>query len=249
VSQCKGRERRERGGPVSPYAFAVARPPRPDQLVDLLRRAIRERVLVPGQPLNQDDLARRFGVSRIPLREALRTLVGEGLVVMQPGSGAVVIELHPDELAELFALRLALEPPLAAAAVDKLSPSELGELDALAAQMDSLAGHDVGLWATQHYAFHRRLLELAGRRHTLRLVTQVLNLVEPYSRLHTTLVGAREHSLTEHAPLLDALRRSDAEAVGQLTVASITAAAARLDALARAEAGSDPLAVLLDNPA
>lgn len=227
----------------------MARPPRPDQLVDLLRRAIRERVLLPGQPLNQDDLARRFGVSRIPLREALRTLVGEGLVVMQPGAGAVVIELHPDELAELFGLRLALEPPLAAAAVGRASPSDLDELEALLGQMDQLADRDVGLWATQHYAFHRRLLELAGRRHTLRLVTQVLNLVEPYSRLHTTLVGAREHSGAEHLPLLDALRRADADAVRALTTTSITTAATRLDAVARADAGSDPLAVLLDHPA
>lgn len=226
----------------------MARPPRPDQLVDLLRRAIRERVLLPGQPLNQDDLARRFGVSRIPLREALRTLVGEGLVVMQPGAGAVVIELHPDELAELFGVRLALEPDLAAAAVDRLSPSDLHELEALATQMEGLADADIGMWATQHYAFHRRLLELAGRRHTLRLLTQVLNLVEPYSRLHTTLVGAREHVSSEHVPLLGALRRGDAGSVRDLTRASITAAATRLDALARADAGRDPLAVLLNEP-
>lgn len=214
--------------------------------MDLLRRAIRERVLVPGQPLNQDDLARRFGVSRIPLREALRTLVGEGLVVMQSGAGAVVIELHPEELAELFELRLALEPALTATAVGKVSPADLGELHALIEEMDALAGRDVGLWATQHYAFHRRLLELAGRRHSLRLLTQVLNLVEPYSRLHTTLVGAREHSGIEHRPLLDALQRADAEAVRDLTVASIAAAAARLDAVSSGEAGRDPLAVLLD---
>lgn len=227
----------------------MARPPRPDQLVDLLRRAIRERVLLPGQPLNQDDLARRFGVSRIPLREALRTLVGEGLVVMQPGAGAVVIELHPEELAELFSVRLALEPDLAAAAVSRLSPSDLREFEALAAQMDTFAESDIGMWATQHYAFHRRLLELAGRRHTLRLLTQVLNLVEPYSRLHTTLVGAREHVSAEHIPLLAALRQGDAAAVRDLTQASIAAAATRLDALARADADRDPLAVLLDDPA
>jgi DNA-binding GntR family transcriptional regulator len=55
---------------------------RPDEIAALLRRAVRERVLLPGQTLNQDELAKRFGVSRIPLREALRTLVGEGLIVI-----------------------------------------------------------------------------------------------------------------------------------------------------------------------
>jgi len=219
---------------------------RPDQLVDLLRRAIRERVLLPGQPLNQDDLARRFGVSRIPLREALRTLVGEGLVVMQPGAGAVVIELHPAELVELFELRLALEPPLAAAAVGKLSPADLAELREAAARMAALAERDADLWATQHYAFHRRLLEHAGRRHALRLVTQVQNLVEPYSRLHVTLVGAREHAEIEHEPLLAALAGEDRDEVHALTVASITAAARRLEMMAGAEGDRDPLSVLLE---
>ncbi|MHB1593542.1 MAG: GntR family transcriptional regulator [Streptosporangiaceae bacterium] len=226
----------------------MARPPRPDQLVDLLRRAIRERVLLPGQPLNQDELARKFGVSRIPLREALRTLVGEGLVIMQPGAGAVVIELHPDELVELFELRLALEPPLAAAAVNKVSPADLAELEAVVAQMELHAESDVNLWATQHHGFHRRILEMAGRRHTLRLVTQVMSMVEPYSRLHTTLVGAREHTRAEHLPLLRALARGDADAVRELTVVSITAAAARLEAAARDDGDRDPLAVLLDHP-
>lgn len=199
--------------------------------------------------MNQDNLARKFGVSRIPLREALRTLVGEGLVVMQPGAGAVVIELHPDELVELFGLRLALEPPLAAAAVGKLSPSDLAELEALVVQMDACAESDVNLWATQHYGFHRRLLETAQQRHTLRLVTQVLNLVEPYSRLHTTLVGAREHSRLEHLPLLQALADSDGDAVRVLTVASIAAAAERLESVAQDDDGRDPLAVLLHYPA
>src|SRR5579872_6519961 len=153
---------------------------RPDEIVSLLRRAIRERVLEPGQSLNQDDLAKRFGVSRVPLREALRTLVGEGLVVMRPGIGAVVTELDPDELDELLSLRGQLEPPLIAAVVGRARPSELAALRQMVVQMQTLGDTDRDAWSTQHYLFHRQLFELAGRPHSLRLVTQVLNLVEPY---------------------------------------------------------------------
>src|SRR5579872_4601468 len=121
---------------------------RPDEIVSLLRRAIRERVLEPGQSLNQDDLAKRFGVSRVPLREALRTLVGEGLVVMRPGIGAVVTELDPGELDELLCLRAQLEPPLTAAIVGRAGPPDFAALRQMVAQMAKLASSDRDAWCT-----------------------------------------------------------------------------------------------------
>lgn len=224
----------------------MSRSPRPDEIVDLLRRAIRERVLLPGQALNQDDLARRFGVSRIPLREALRTLVGEGLVIMRPGSGAVVTELRAQELQELFDLRLQLEPPLAAAVVGRVSPAELAELERILGEFDALALSDLDSWSTQHYLFHRRLLELAGRPHSLRLLNQVLNLLEPYNRVHVALVGPAHHSRDEHHTLIAAVRAGDRAGVAAVTEASVLGAQARLAAaLDAAESDADPLAALL----
>lgn len=182
---------------------------RPDEIADLLRRAVRERVLLPGQLLNQDELAKRFGVSRIPLREALRTLAGEGLVVMRPGIGAVVTELNADEVNELYGLRLQLEPPLAEWIVARQRAQDLTELEGILARMSASEPNDVDGWANHHYLFHRRMVELSGRRHSLRLVTQVLNLVEPYSRMYVHLVGPEQHSIAEHQEIIAALRAGD----------------------------------------
>jgi DNA-binding GntR family transcriptional regulator len=183
---------------------------RPDEIAALLRRAVRERVLPPGQMLNQDELARRFGVSRIPLREALRTLAGEGLVVMRPGIGAVVMELGHEEVAELYSLRLQLEPPLAPLIVDRCRPSDLAELEAILERMGAAGGFDPETTANSHYLFHRRLVELSGRPHTLRLLTQVFNLLEPYSRLFLDLAGPTRHGASVHTEMLESLRHKDA---------------------------------------
>lgn len=220
---------------------------RPDEIVSLLRRAIRERVLVPGQSLNQDDLAKRFGVSRIPLREALRTLVGEGLVVMRPGIGAVVTELNPEELDELLSLRAQLEPPLLAAVVDRAGPADFARLRQMVARLGEVAESDRDAWFPQDYLFHRRVFELAGRPHSLRLATQVLNLLEPYSWLLIARTGLTEHNERDLA-ILTALEAGDAGRARELAEAGLVSARQHLsDILPSLDAGAaqdDPLALL-----
>jgi DNA-binding GntR family transcriptional regulator len=224
---------------------------RPDEIVSLLRRAIRERVLVPGQSLNQEDLSKRFGVSRVPLREALRTLVGEGLVVMRPGIGAVVTELDPDELDELLSLRAQLEPPLTAAIVGRAGPADFARLRQMTAQMAKVADTDRDAWCTSHYLFHRRAYELAGRPHSLRLVTQVLNLVEPYMRLQVAQTGVHEHG-AEHDAILDMLEAGNANRAAKMVSKSlVTARKALAEFLPTADDQpnrEDPLALLRDPP-
>ncbi len=229
------------------YTRSVAPNLRPDQLASLLRRAVRERILLPGQTLNQDELASRFGVSRIPLREALRTLAGEGLIVMRPGIGAVVAELRPDELEELLELRMALEPPLLASVVGKVSAEQLAELRAHAQRLSELALEgDVDSWCSEHYAFHRRLLELAGRRHSLRLVMQVVNLMEPYARVDASLATDGVRGRCDHQALLDAIEAGDRELTRERAAAMIEASRTRLTGLILDQpADEDPLATML----
>ena len=92
-------------------AMNLARGPEPrsEGLVDALRESILTGRYAPGTRLVQDDLAEAFGVSRIPLREALRRLEGEGLVVISPNRGAIVRPLAPKDVVDLYDLRLALE--------------------------------------------------------------------------------------------------------------------------------------------
>lgn len=218
---------------------------RPDEIAAALRRAVRERVLPPGQALNQDDLARRFGVSRIPLREALRTLVGEGLVSMKPGLGAVVTELKAEEVSELYGLRLQLEPPLAVHIIEHQRRRDVQDLAGVVDSMAALSQQQSEEWSNLNYRFHRRLYELSERKHSLRLVVQVLNLVEPYARVHAHVLGSRPSMQKQRAAVIGALRAQDAGQVEQVIRQSIEAARAELVASMRDNVGpDDPLAAL-----
>ncbi len=201
---------------------------RPDEIATALRRAFRERLIPPGQALNQDELARRFGVSRIPLREALRTLVGEGLIIMRPGLGAVVTELNVGEVQELYGLRLQLEPPLAHAIVEHLGRRDVDDLGRVVEAMQALAAEQSEEWSSLNYRFHRRLYELSGQRHAVRLVVQVLNLVEPYARVHAHVLGSRPRMQQERFDTLQAVRDHDATRVQALVEQSIRTARAEL---------------------
>jgi DNA-binding GntR family transcriptional regulator len=201
---------------------------RPDEIATALRRAFRERLIPPGQALNQDELARLYGVSRIPLREALRTLVGEGLIIMRPGLGAVVTELNVDEVQELYGLRLQLEPPLAQDIIEHLGRRDLDDLARVVEAMRTLETRQSEEWSSLNYRFHRRLYELSGRRHAVRLVVQVLNLVEPYARVHAHVLGSRPRMQQERVDMIEAIRDGDVTRVTVLIEAGIRTARAEL---------------------
>jgi DNA-binding GntR family transcriptional regulator len=200
----------------------------PDEIAAALRRAVRERTLPPGNALNQDELAKQFGVSRIPIREALRTLVGEGLVIMKPGLGAVVTELRPGEVEELYGLRLQLEPPLAGDIVDQVRRRDVEDLAGLVESMQGLHEDDTETWSAGNYAFNRRLYELSDRKHAVRLVVQVLNLVEPYVRMNAHLLGRRPRIQSARGSMVAALREHDADRLRSLVQDDIQAGRAEL---------------------
>ena len=201
---------------------------RPEEIASALRSAVRERVLRPGEALNQDELARRYGVSRIPVREALRTLVGEGLIIMKPGLGAVVRELKAEEVNELYGLRLQLEPPLAHDIIEHARRRDVEDLSGLLSAADALGPEQSEEWSNFSYRFYRRLYELSERRHTVRLVVQVLNLVEPYARVHAHVLGSRGRMQVERAEILAALRAGETSRLSQVIVFSIETARAQL---------------------
>jgi DNA-binding GntR family transcriptional regulator len=201
---------------------------RPEEIAAALRRALRERDIPPGQAMNQDELARRYGVSRIPLREALRTLAGEGLVTIKPGLGAVVTELRPTEVQELYGLRLQLEPPLAEDIVDHVRRRDVDELAAFVERMEKLGEQDADEWSSARYRFHRRLYEISDRRHAVRLVVQLLNLVEPYARVDAHVLGARTRTQAGLEAMVAALRQGDAAVLADLIRADISTERAEL---------------------
>jgi DNA-binding GntR family transcriptional regulator len=208
----------------------------PEAIADVLRQGIRENVLEPGSPLIQEDLAKRFGVSRNPVREALRTLVSEGLVSMPQGEGATVRRLSLDDLAEIYDLRIAMEPVIAELVVAEARPRDVAELRNLATRMADEA--DTAAWMRSNFAFHRAIYRLAGRARTETLLTGLLSAGQPYSQENVAQLGGRPQADDEHAAMADAIEAGDSARLATLLVDHLRAAKDRLSQ-AHADAGAD----------
>jgi DNA-binding GntR family transcriptional regulator len=205
----------------------------PERLADALREAIRDRVLPPGELLVQKDLAARFEVSRNPVREALRTLAAEGLIVMTHGERAYVRQLTVADLEEIYDLRLALEPSLAPLIIDNASRRDISELRALAMEMAEIPSVDeteLRAWLRLNYTFHQRLFVLAGRPHTERILTSLLELAQPYAQRNVGPLGGRSTADVEHLEMIDRVEDKDAPALARIITQHMRAASDRVTA-------------------
>lgn len=191
-----------------------------------MRERIRDGRLAPGSTLNQVSLAEEFGVSRIPVREALRSLQGEGLVVLDAGKQARVVEHTRTDITDLYDLRLRLEPVLAEQIIDTTAPADLRRLRDLARRMAQQSEPDG--WSALNRRFHKAMYETINRNHTLRIVRQLIDLVEPYSHHYLHQLSGLDRASGEHHAMLDAIEQGDAD---QLEVLIREHLAAARDAL------------------
>jgi DNA-binding GntR family transcriptional regulator len=182
-------------------------------------RGVRDRVssgaLAPGTALSQAGLAAEYGVSRIPVRDALQSLATDGLVELR-GSTAVVTPLSIDDLQELYELREALEPFATRLAVPRVGRAGLARMTSLLAVMDD-AATSPGQWVETNAAFHAEVYSLAGRPRTIALVEQLRRLTDRYVYFHLDVVGDAGHLQDEHRQILEAVRAQDADRAGELT--------------------------------
>lgn len=178
-------------------------PTTPETIVERLRERIRDGSLAPGAPLNQVRLAADLGVSRIPLREALRTLSGEGLIILPAGQQGRVVAHSRRDIIDLYDLRLALEPSLADGIVDGASPAATRTLRRLAQQM--LGADQPAAWSRLNQRFHDQMYALVDRPHTLRVIRQVMGLVEPYSHRYVHALHGVDRASAEHLEMVEAV--------------------------------------------
>ena len=185
----------------------------------LLRDRILTGDLPPGTKLNQASLARQLGMSRIPVRDAIRALAAEGLVSHDPHRTAVVTDLSPDGLAELYELRLALEPRASELAVAHLQPEDIDEMQECLAYMedDSLDP----AWLEIHDRFHASLYRRSRRPRMI----EILERARAQTRRYTWLRLDRDANdiAAEHRLILAAARRRDSAAVQAMVEAHLTA--------------------------
>jgi DNA-binding GntR family transcriptional regulator len=182
-------------------------------------RGLRERVssgaLAPGTALSQATVAEEYGVSRIPVRDALQALATDGLVELR-GSTAVVTPLSIEDLQELYELREALEPIATQLAVPRVGRAGLARMTGLLAVMDD-PDTTPGQWVDTNAAFHAEVYTLAGRPRTIALVEQLRRLTDRYVYFHLDVVGEASHLQDEHRQILAAVRDRDPVRAAELT--------------------------------
>jgi DNA-binding GntR family transcriptional regulator len=178
-----------------------------------LRRAILEGAIDGGEKLNQLELANAFGVSRVPVREALRILEAEGLIVFVPHRGATVAVLSVEEVEELYAMRVGLEALAARLGAERMTPEVLGRMMSALEGMQASARREVSLTAflEADLEFHR-VHYLASERP--RLWSRILQLRESsqrYIRQFWNLPEALGRTLASHREILAACEKADGD--------------------------------------
>ena len=215
-----------------------ARRPATKQVYARMRNAILDGELAPGSVMSQVSLAQQLGISRTPLREALRMLQGEGLIDSEPRRRVRVATATPEDLEELCIMRVTLEAQAIRLAVPRMTPEDLGRLEGYMGQMAHHAGtHDYPRWAVPHRAFHRELTAPAGSR-LASLLEQLSDHAERYRRIHLR-GGPRAWAPRDHREILEACKRDDREAAALLLATHLARAA--FEAMQLLEAGYDPI--------
>jgi DNA-binding GntR family transcriptional regulator len=195
---------------------AAVRPSTPDVIVDKLRRAILDGSIAGGTQLKQNDTAADFGVSVVPVREALQRLVAEGLAVLHPNRGVTVTQVSEKDFLEIAELRALLEPHALRLSAPHLSRGDFEHSESLLHQ--AAASDDPLVKAELHWGFHRSLYKKADRP---RLIAQIGNL---YSNINRYLlpvwsaVGLSPNWIDSHMRIVTAIRGQRIEEACELIV-------------------------------
>jgi DNA-binding GntR family transcriptional regulator len=184
------------------------------RVTDALREAILTGRLHPGSRVRQEELAEEFGISRIPVREALRRLESEGLVILVPNSGAWIAKLDRAECIEIYKIRERLEPLALKESSASLSATTVAKLDNLVERMEDAADVDGFLMLDRE--FHLLSYEAAQMPHLLQMINKFWNSTQHYRRAFTLTVGQDGMRIvhSEHRLIVEAIKRRDGEQAG-----------------------------------
>ncbi|MEV6101224.1 GntR family transcriptional regulator [Nocardia sp. NPDC051981] len=191
-------------------------------LTDDVYERIKDQILrvqrAPGTAIYEAELATEYGVSKTPVREALRLLSQTGWVVVLPRKGYLVRPVELRDIRDIFAVRRMIEPEVAAAAAARATADDLELLARMLGEQHNASGTDAALGAAS--AFHLALADIGGNP---RVRTILQDLTDEVRRLHYLLPQIEEHitsveELRAHDLILTALRDRDSERARQLTI-------------------------------
>ncbi|WP_300653110.1 GntR family transcriptional regulator [Hydrogenophaga sp.] len=180
-----------------------------EEVAELLRQRIFQRELEPGSWIDELKLAEEYGISRTPLREALKVLAAEGLVTMKVRRGAYVTEVSEKDLADVYHLLALLESDAAGVVAELATDAELAELQTLHAELETAVAERDRFFALNEQ-FHMRVLELARNRWREQMVADLRKVMKLNRHNSLLKTGRIDESLAEHRAIVAALAQRNA---------------------------------------
>jgi DNA-binding GntR family transcriptional regulator len=187
-------------------------------LVGLIRSLILTGAIAPGEKILPKEIQERFGVSHIPVREALRALEAEGLVVTVPRRGTTAAEVSLGELREVYAMRRLLEPPLMAGAARLRSAEAVAAAQTARRRLAAESAADLDAFLARHREFHWLLVRPAVQAVGRRVLEQLWVISERYVRMSVAAHQADVKAAHDHDTLLQAFVSGDADLAARETV-------------------------------
>ena len=198
-----------------------------DEVAGHLRVRIMSGVLRPGSFIRLDETAAELGVSITPVREALRTLRGEGMVQLEPHRGHVVSPFTRDDIEDIFWLQAVIAGQLARSAAERITEEEIDELERLAEIVaDAIGRQDTAGVVEAEFAFHRTFNRASGRIKLAWFMLHAARYLPPHIYANDPKWG--DHAVANRRALIAALRRRDVDTVVRVTDAQFTDGARRL---------------------
>jgi len=203
---------------VDPMRHALAPKALYVEVAERLRQRIFKRELEPGSWIDELRIAEEYGISRTPLREALKVLAAEGLVTMKVRRGAYVTEVSPHDLADVYHLLSLLESDAAGVVAARATDAELAELQVMHAALEEAAlpgTANTDAFFAVNERFHMRLLEIANNRWRDQMVADLRKVMKLNRHSSLFKTGRIQESLQEHRAIMAALGARDADATAQ----------------------------------
>ena len=180
------------------------------EVADRLRERIYSQLLKPGEWIDEKAVCEELGISRTPLREALKVLHAESLVELVPRRGCYVKTLEGEGLHELFPVMATLEGLCARLAVENCSSDWLERLERMHHRLEqAAAAGDVDRYFDENHVFHRAVQELSGNRWLQRITSELRGVLQLARQKQLTLPGRLAQSLDEHRQIMQGFRAHD----------------------------------------
>lgn len=193
-------------------------------LPELAYRRIRASILnaeiPPGSDLRQEHIAKEYGISRVPLREAMSRLHAEGLIMKLPRRGFIVPSLTLNEIVEICELNIVLEEHAAVIATRERTDRDVAEVGEILLRMEALDPNNpdhLAPWQELARQFHQRIFQSARRQRLQEVTMNHRDALEPYIRLEDNLLDHISQSNRDHREIFEAFQARDTQAAGRLS--------------------------------